>query len=276
MKIAYTINGLLGGFSDKNSSTSDKSKDSIIILQYVSNLLQKNIVEPNDVDLFVFSWHTDFENEFNKFLKPTSLKLEEQIDFEIFEHLRGAEDKRVNAHLSRWYGFKEVINLVNEHEKQHSFEYDLVLNSRFDVCWNRPFDFNKLDTDKFHIPWHPDIPNYGWPFGSPEILDHVYASNSKNMKLYSTMYDELENYTLPGNCPSWRTISHHFLMVWHLRELGLLDHTVKSFANWDYNNPKLQGGSEDDLEIDYDIFRNRKFTKQEVIEKNGKTKDNIL
>ena len=113
MKIAYTINGLLGGFSDKNSSTSDKSKDSIIILQYVSNLLQKNIVEPNDVDLFVFSWHTDFENEFNKFLKPTSLKLEEQIDFEIFEHLKGSEDKRVNAHLSRWYGFKEVMNLVS-------------------------------------------------------------------------------------------------------------------------------------------------------------------
>ena len=58
-------------------------------------------------------------------------------------------------------------------------------------------------------------------------------------------------------------------MVWHLRELGLLDQTVKSFANWDQNNPKLDGGSEDDLEIDYDLFRYRKFTKEEVIKKNG-------
>ena len=64
------------------------------------------------------------------------------------------------------------------------------------------------------IPWHPDIPNYGWPFGSPEILDHVFASNSDSMNLYSTMYDRLYEYTLPGECPTWRTISHHFLMVW--------------------------------------------------------------
>ena len=269
MKIAYTINGLLGGFSDKNSSTSDKSKDSTIILKYVSDLLHKNITRHNNVDYFIFSWHTDFMDEFNRYISPQVCKLIPQIDFEIFEHLKGPEDKRVKAHLSRWYGFKEVMDLVHEYEKKHSFSYDLVVNARFDICWNRPFDFSKLKTDEFHIPWHPDIPNYGWPDGAPEILDHVYASNSENMKFYSTMYDRLYEYTLPGECPSWRTISHHFLMVWHLRELGLLDKTVKSFANWDYNNPKLQGGSEDDLEIDYDIFRNRKFTKEEVIEKNG-------
>ena len=270
MRIAYTINGLIGGFVGRNSQTSDKSKDSTIILEYVSNLLRKNVIEPNNADVFIFSWHTDFEEQFNKFLNPTSISLEEQIDFEIFEHLKGGDHNRVNGHLSRWYGFKEVMNLVRNHEQKNNIKSDMVVNARFDICWNRPFDFSNLETDKFHIPWHPDIPNYGWPFGSPEILDHVFASNSDSMNSYSTMYDKLENYTLPGNCPSWKTISNHFLMIWHLKELGLLDQIVKSFGNWDQNNPKLTGGSENDLEIAYDLFRYRKFTRDEVIELNDK------
>ena len=280
MKIAYTINGLIGGFVGRNSSTSDKSKDSTIILEYVSNLLNKNVIEPNNADVFVFTWHTDFEDELNKFLKPTSLKLQKQIDFEIFDHLRGPDEKRVNNTLSRWYGFREVINLVRQHEQVNNFKYDLVVNARFDICWNRPIDLGKLDNNKFHIPWHPDIPKYGWPYmhvdsarrihGTDEILDHIFASNSDSMLSYTTMYENLYDYSLPGNCPAWKTISNHFLMVWHLRNLGMLDGVEKTFGTFDHNNPKLKGGSEEYLEVDYDLFRYREFTKDEVIELNDK------
>ena len=272
MRIAYTINGLIGGFVGKNSQTSDKSKDSTIILEYVSNLLRKNVIEPNNADVFIFSWHTDFEDEFNKFLNPTSMLLEEQIDFRIFDHIRkfhGFSEKRTIGHMSRWYGYKQVMSLVHNHERKNNIKYDLVVNARFDICWNRPFDFTKLSPEKFHIPWHPDIPDYGWP-RKPEILDHVFASSSQLMRVYSTMYDKLYEYTLPGECPQWNGISNHFLMVWHLRWLGLLQFVEKTFGNWDKNNPKLDGGSEDDLEIAYDLFRYRKFTKDEVIELNDK------
>ncbi len=40
MKIAYTMNGLIGGLSGKNSSGSDKD-DQLIVLKYVSKILQK-------------------------------------------------------------------------------------------------------------------------------------------------------------------------------------------------------------------------------------------
>ena len=66
MRIAYTINGLIGGFVGRNSQTSDKSKDSTIILEYVSNLLRKNIIEPNNADVFITSdlkYHDFFEGE---------------------------------------------------------------------------------------------------------------------------------------------------------------------------------------------------------------------
>ena len=55
MKIAYTMNGLIGGLSGKNSSGSARD-DQIIVLKYVSEILQKYIMPWNDVDFFIFSW----------------------------------------------------------------------------------------------------------------------------------------------------------------------------------------------------------------------------
>lgn len=266
MKIAYTMNGLIGGLSGKNSSGSNKD-DQLTVLNYVSDLLQRYVVPHNDVDFFIFSWHTDFKDEFEKYIKPKKLKLIPQINFKIPEHLRSGNINRVIAHYSRWYGFKEVMNLVSEYEKEHAFEYDLVVNARFDICWNKPFDFEDLDSDKFHIPIHPDKPTYGWPEGGVhtdvEILDHIFASRSDWMKGYSSMFDFLDEYTLPGQCPQWNTISNHFLMVWHLRKLGLLreDLVKKTFTNWHESNPKIVGGSKD---VDYDIFRFRQLTREEL------------
>ena len=65
MKIAYTMNGLIGGLRDKNSSGSPE-EDSILVLRYISNLIDKNIREHNDIDVFVFSWHTNFQKEFTE------------------------------------------------------------------------------------------------------------------------------------------------------------------------------------------------------------------
>ena len=107
MKIAYTINGLVGGFTGKNSSGGTTKDDHILILKYISDILEKNIISHNDVDFFIFSWHTELEEEFNKYLSPTRMKLKKQIDFKIPEHLKKGNTKRVFAYKSRWYGFKK-------------------------------------------------------------------------------------------------------------------------------------------------------------------------
>ena len=154
MKIAYTLNGLIGGFSGKSASNANKDEDSILILKYVSDLIQRYIVPYNDVDIFIFSWHTNLKDEFTKYLSPKKIKLIPQKDFSIPEHLSGGNANRVIAHKSRWYGFKEVMNLVSEYETENNFEYDLVVNSRFDICWNKPYKFESLNNNKFHIHMH--------------------------------------------------------------------------------------------------------------------------
>lgn len=277
MKIAYTLNGLIGGLTGKNSSGSTRD-DQLLVLKYVSNLLQKYIVPNNDVDFFVFSWHTDFREEFQKYLSPKMIALVPQINFEIPEHLRRIKAPAINGvetftdgninrvinHKSRWYGFRKVMRLVNSYEIIHNFKYDLVVNARLDLCWNKPFDFESLNPNKFHIPMHPDWPTYGWPDESNEMLDHVFASNSDYMKMFSRMYQLLDSYTKPGQCEQWNTISHHFLMVWHLRKLGLLrdDIIKKSFTNLHESNTDIIGGSKD---VDYDIFRYRQLSREDVM-----------
>ena len=264
MKIAYTLNGLIGGFSGKSVNNANKDEDSILILKYVSDLIQKNIVPYNDVDIFIFSWHTDFREEFQKYLSPKMIALVPQMNFEIPEHLNG-NINRVITHKSRWYGFKKVMRLVNSYERTHNFKYDLVVNARLDLCWNKPFDFESLNPNKFHIPIHPDMSTYGWPDESNEILDHVFASNSDYMKMFSRMYQLLDSYTKPGQCQQWNTISHHFLMTWHLLKLDLLHEDIieKSFATWHEGNPNIIGGSKES-NVDYDIFRYRQLTREDL------------
>ena len=83
MKIAYTLNGLIGGLTGKNSSGSSRD-DQVLVLKYVSNLLQKYIMPQNNVDFFIFSWHTDFMDEFNHHISPQKCKLISFFIYHIF------------------------------------------------------------------------------------------------------------------------------------------------------------------------------------------------
>ena len=265
MRIAYTLNGLIGGISsgkNMNADVGDYTSQSSLVLRYVSKFLKKYVLENNDVDIFIFSWEVDKLEEFKKYLNPKKIKLIPQINFEIPEHIKGTNDKRVIAHYSRWYGVKEVMKLKREYEQENNFKYDLVVNARFDLCYNKPFDFSCLSTNQFHIPIHPDRPTYGWPNENSEILDHIFASSSENMDKYSKLFDKLSEYTLPGQCPQWNTISNHFLMVWHLWKLNLLnvDTVKKSFSTYTEGEVSLQ-----EEKADYDIMRYRNLSMENII-----------
>jgi hypothetical protein len=262
MKVAYTMNGLFGGFVDKNY-LNDNSSDAELVMKYSYLELNKYILKNNDVDLFIFSWHDDMKTQIEDYMSPVKLELSKQIDFEPFEHLKSGDVSRVKAHISRWYGFQRVMNLVKEYEIENKFKYDLIVNARMDLCWKNPFDFNTLDNSKFHISECKNNQSWGWPNGNREIVDHILLSNSDVMFEYSNLYDKLHEYTSPNQCPQYNTISHHFLMVWHLEKMNLLNEetvlkTFNTIPNYDANS---------DISTNYDIFRYRKLTREQVKEK---------
>ena len=68
MKIAYTINGLIGGLSGK--SWSRKDEDFLpAMVKYLYKSLDDNILKNNDVDIFLFSWHKDKQKELEEIYK---------------------------------------------------------------------------------------------------------------------------------------------------------------------------------------------------------------
>ena len=272
MRIAYTINGLVGGFGMARNSDiagrDDYKYQSELALRYTSKFFKKYIVDNNDVDVFIFSWETDKEKEFKGAYNPKKMKLIPQIDFKCPDHLKQGNTGRVFAYKSRWYGFKEVIKLKSEYEKENNFKYDLVVNARFDLCYNRPIDFSKLPPNQFHIPIYPDRASFGWPDRNPEVLDHIFASSSENMDNFTTLFDKMDEYTLPGECPQWNTISNHFLMVWHLRKLGLLsiDTVKKSFSTYGLSSGDFLKVDNQEGKVDYDIIRFRNLTEDTLRE----------
>ena len=79
-----------------------------------------------NVDVFIHSWDTKYENEIVNTYNPKKHKFQEQIIF---------NEDNVRQHFieSRWFGAKQVNNLKSEYEKENGFTYDVVMWSRFDV-----------------------------------------------------------------------------------------------------------------------------------------------
>ena len=68
MKIAYTINGIIGGLAGKNSEQNNPDLVSKLA-EFSYKSIDKNILKNNDVDIFLFSWHLDKKDELEKIIR---------------------------------------------------------------------------------------------------------------------------------------------------------------------------------------------------------------
>ena len=139
---------------------------------------------------------------------------------------------------------------------EKNIHYDLVVNARIDMYYHQNLDFSKWEPDKFNIGKTLSKPNYNWPNGN-ELIDHFFASNFENMGKFLYIYDFLNQYTMPGQCPSWNNISSHMLIVWHLRKLGLL--------STDIIKEKLTTRFDNKSGVDYHIFRYQKLDRKQLL-----------
>ena len=100
---------------------------------------------------------------------------------------------------------------------------------------------------------------WGWPHHTPELLDHIITARPKNMDVLISLYDKLDEYTAPDSgCRQWNSISHHFMIPHHLKQLGLLNlDTIKfSFKNcFDL----------DDIKASYSIIKYKKKTIEDIL-----------
>jgi hypothetical protein len=226
MRIAIGFFGVVSGLLG-NSGTRSAGQE--ICLQKMFESYTNFLVDCNtdcQIDFFVHSWSVELQDLILTTIQPKIYKIEPQVNINIPTHLPNVP--RVFNAFSRWYSTKELSSIIADHEHIHG-EYDMIMISRFDVIWQQPLIFNLLDRDAFYVsnvidPWPlpGDGDLWGWPHtGMPELSDHWFISNSRYMHDFCNVYNYLDTYTLPGQCPSWNYISQHMITKWHLNKLGL-------------------------------------------------------
>ena len=250
MKIAYLMNGIIGGLSGKNYEGLDDDLMRKKIIKYTSNthlFFEKNV----EIDYFIFSWEPELEKTYIKHYNPVMIKSISQIKFEMPNHyLEHKDNPRIQAHYSRWYGALEVSKMCKDYSLKNNINYDLIVNARLDLCFTKNIDFTKFHPYQFHIANPVNLPTYNWP-KSGEIIDHIFISNPTYMFEFMKMFAKLNEYTTPGQCPQWKLISNHFLSVWHLNKIGILEPNIIS----DLLLKTYDGGYDENSNTDYYIFR---------------------
>lgn len=247
MKIAYCFHGCVGGLTGKNCQKCDGAEK---VLNLAAELFFQNINSEN-IDIFIHSWDTNLHDKFIEKYNPKSIITENQLVFDIPAHL--PNNLRVQSHYSRWYSAKKVINLKNEYEFQHKLEYDLVILSRHDVCWLRKFNLNRINIDVFNFNsiYKKDY----YTKDSQELGDILICSNKKNMNYIVTLYDKLNEYTKPNQCPQYGAISSHFCLAWHLSKINLRSHVKFPYLHYDPVHADIKLIDEFDISIARNIYK---------------------
>ena len=179
----------------------------------------KNIINNNDVDIFMHSFSFDKKNDLLRY-KPKKYIIEKQKKFNEIKNIDDlntvnvdGEKKSIFYKNMDWYqimycityGIKKTVELMTEYEQEHNFIYDLVILSRMDIIWLRPIIFKNLNNNLFYSGvWGKD--NY-YSKKHNGLIGLWFISNSNFIKQYSTLYENLKKYLLDGIERSYHTIS---------------------------------------------------------------------
>ena len=230
-RVAFCLCGIVGGTKGKSGDVGNElTSDAILKIGY--DYYKKHVFDKNaNVDVFIHTWSLDSKNSIKEFYQPKRSIFQEQVIFDVPDHVKG-EYKRKQNHYSRWYSTKKVIELKSEYEKENNFKYDLVFLTRFDIAWQKDLYFNRINPDYFYAADCYQVKpflglihlKYGYPYMKEGLADLWFMSNSDYINILSTLYDNLDDYNLPGKCPISPKvgISNHKLISYHLKRKGLI------------------------------------------------------
>jgi len=265
MKTAVCFSGLVGSTKGKSQELiGDFSK----CFEIGSTLYKEHVLDKNDVDVFVHSWSTGVKNQILEAYKPKKHIIEKQIVFDTpkYDILRETPEIRKQTHYSLWYSRKMATQLKSEYEKEHGFKYDCVMLARFDLAWQTDLIFEDHDQQYFWTQkWPKKILNgrmlkdldywklrernldfktkwWGYPHNSDGLLGMWFFSNSDTVDQFVSMYDRLDEYSLPDKCPldgSGR-MSAHQQCLYHLEQLGIKDKLRFCDKNWHDDCPSVR------------------------------------
>ncbi len=259
MKIAFGLHGIVGGIGGKYGAGDSKKA-----LELGYDHYKKYILDHNDCDVFCHTASLERANEILDLYQPVRHKFIPQPRFLVpSDGHTGYDEKRIQAHYHKWFSHKHVSQLRLLHERETGVKYDMMYIGRYDLAWNTIVDFSKFDPNKFWLGhwnrldgisnpgWYKkrleenlplitgnkynneDIPLVGYPHNEEGVIDQWAFSSPKNMDMYCTLYDHMDEYLRRKPNTWWDGkstiyditggISNHRLLPCHLENMGLLD-----------------------------------------------------
>jgi hypothetical protein len=262
MKTALCISGKIGNILGKSGY---HSSDPRVLIKGFEHY-KRHVIDKNDVDVFIHCWDEELKEETLNLYQPVAHKFEPQVYFDIPDHVIG-DSQRKNNHYSRWYSNMVVNNLREQYETENNFKYDFVMTTRFDLAFETDILFSDLDAESFYAGnWsavydgngndlfkggrgplydillkYPDAMRQlryglkGYPHTQEGFLDLWFIANSKVSSEFFNLFNKLNEYTSPNNCPndSSGRISNHRLARYHLEQLGYIDKLKFKFHMFD-------------------------------------------
>jgi hypothetical protein len=131
-------------------------------------------------------------------LSPVKYEFENQITFENFYQdsihwpIRSINIPNPSQNIqSFFYSIKKCNELKKKYEAENNFTYDCVIRCRFDYLFTKVYNVNDFDLNYLNIKNDCKHTAYA-------INDHIALSNSKNMDLYSTTFDNIQDHYIKG------------------------------------------------------------------------------
>jgi hypothetical protein len=183
------------------------------------------LIKPNDItDVFIHTWwrpeweqgHSysgvnrpqyyfklDDLTDIVSLYKPKKILIENDLDYREFitENYTKNDSfiSRIKSNILNVYAIHLSIyksnQLKNEYEKEHGFEYDAVINMRFDTCIRHiPVIIKDLDLSKLNLPTYasrPCIEEEVFPTSDWGVNDQFAIGNKKNMDMYCDVVNNI-------------------------------------------------------------------------------------
>ena len=210
--------------------------------------IKNTFIDPLNADLFIWFWYSEnpvrrdylplqiynknsMQEKIYKIVTPITYK---EIDYytmhDEFIRLSTLNEvtcaQRYLAHIpnyfSQWYAVKEANCLKKNYEEQNNFVYDIVLRVRTEIYYERQLNYDDL---KYHekkviIPLgYGDGNTYG--AGLKSINDFMAFGSSKNIDIYSSLYDYIPQY-----CQETYVIHSESHVLYHLQKNKIPIHRI--------------------------------------------------
>lgn len=156
----------------------------------------KNVIEPNNPDVFIHCWSPQYEQEYTDTYHPKKWLFEPTRKFPTKRRQKIMDYNMTNDEImtSVHYSLKQSIDMKTKYEEENNFKYDLVMIARMDIIWFNKLSLSKFDPNFINVsPWnYVDISKTR--LMKDIILDYFIITSSELANKISDLYLEIEKY----------------------------------------------------------------------------------